>query len=86
MKTQSSYFILVGRRYLRWPDKWLKKSSREHHGIVARQPLDDCRLPTPHQAMQVVANIRASKEVDAKFKKSLTIQHIQVTEYPAGLP
>lgn len=81
MKTQSSYFVLVGRRYLRWPDKWLKKSSREHHGIVARQPLDDCRLATLDEAIKVVERIRASKEVDDKFKKSLSIQHIQVIEH-----
>lgn len=80
MKPQDSYYILVGRRYLCWPQAWLKKSSKEHHGIVARSPLPDCALSLLSDAISVVQNIRKSKEVDDKFKKSLSLQHVQVRE------
>lgn len=80
MKPQDCYYILVGRRYLRWPHAWLKKSSREHHGIVARSPLPDCSIALMGDALTVIQNIRNSKEADAKFKKSLSIQHISVRE------
>ena len=80
MKPQDSYYVLVGRRYLRWPQAWLRKYSKEHHGIVARSPLPDCALSSMSHALTVVQNIRNSKDVDGKFKKSLSLQHVHVRE------
>ena len=79
MKSQDTYHILYGERYLIYPEWWL---TGKGDMSLQRQPTVASTMPTENKARAVLVLMMGSPALDAKDKKKLRIQRIQVTDLP----
>lgn len=81
MMTQH-YYIMVGKRYLRFAHQWLKRGGA--HLTMARRPLPDCEL-TMDEALRIAEKMLKHRGVSAEDKASISLRRIEIQDFKIPL-
>ena len=79
MREQYSYYVMLGGRYIIYPEHWLEVVGGDL--CLERNPSERSAIAHGSVAWEVVKKILASDLVSAADKKKIKVQRIQVTDF-----